>query len=166
MLDKLIDFVLIRLLLPVAATALTLMMLITTADVILRFVFNWPLPGSYELVEMGMGVLTPIAIVYCTRRGGQVSVDLLYVRLPAGARRTLRYAGNFIVLFLSVLLCWQSVYLVEEIMETNLSTSILGLPMWPLAVCMLAAFLVLVPVVWRRFAQSDPENDAEEEAHA
>lgn len=166
MLDKLIDFALVRLLLPVAATALTLMMLITTLDVILRFVFNWPLPGSYELVEMGMGVLTPIAIVYCTRQGGQVSVDLLYVRLPGGARRAIRYIGNFIVLFLSVLLFWQSVYLVEEIVETNLATPILGLPMWPLAVCMLAAFMVLVPVVWQRFARSDRENDEKEEVRA
>ena len=63
-LNKLSRF-LSHLLLAVGASMLTAMMFLTVTDVILRYIFNRPLAGAFEMAEYMMAVLVSFGIVYC-----------------------------------------------------------------------------------------------------
>lgn len=61
----------------IAAVMLMALMLITCIDVVGRYVFNNPLPGSVELTQIGMALMVFAAMPVVTWRGGHVVVDLL-----------------------------------------------------------------------------------------
>jgi len=61
----------------IAAVMLMALMLITCIDVVGRYVFNNPLPGSVELTEIGMALMVFAAMPVVTWRGAHVVVDLL-----------------------------------------------------------------------------------------
>lgn len=54
-----------------AAIVITFMMLLTTADVALRYVFNSPLPGVYTLCEMLMVCVVYPAAAYVQQKGAR-----------------------------------------------------------------------------------------------
>lgn len=71
----------------IGAVAIFLMMLHITADVIGKFVFNRPLPGTIPIVSqyyMVIAAFLPLAMV--ERLTGHISVEILYTAFP----RTLR----------------------------------------------------------------------------
>ena len=65
----------------IGGTVLTLMMLVTVTDVILRF-FKKPITGTYELVFLGGAVVIACAIPRTTWEGGHVNVDFALEHLP------------------------------------------------------------------------------------
>ena len=60
----------------VGGVVLSLMMLITVTDVILRFVGK-PITGTYELVFLGGAVVIGCAIPRTSWEGGHVNVDFV-----------------------------------------------------------------------------------------
>lgn len=65
----------------VAGTTLVAMMLLTVADVVLRYL-GWPILGTYELVSMGAAVVIGFAVPHTSWVRGHISVDFLVERLP------------------------------------------------------------------------------------
>lgn len=65
----------------VGGAILTLMMLTTVLDVVLRF-FGMPITGTYELVYLGAAVVIGCAMPQTTRENGNVNVDMLLMALP------------------------------------------------------------------------------------
>ena len=65
----------------VGGVILTLMMLITVLDVILRF-FSKPITGTYELVFLSGAVVIGCAIPRTSWDGGHVNVDFAIQHLP------------------------------------------------------------------------------------
>ena len=76
---------LIRVLTWIASGALAIMMLLVVSNVLTRFLFNKPLLGTIELVEMVVVIVVFFAVAYTEVRRGHVSVELVFLRLP---RRT------------------------------------------------------------------------------
>ncbi|WP_020395175.1 TRAP transporter small permease [Thiolinea disciformis] len=66
----------------IAGSALTLMMIITCIDVIGRYVFNKPLVGGVELIEVLLGVMIFMALPVISWRNEQVVVDILDPFVP------------------------------------------------------------------------------------
>lgn len=74
----------------VAALALALMMLHVTADVIGKYIFNSPIPGTAEVVAsyyMVTAVFLPLAWVEVSE--GSIVVELLYGLFPSAAKKVL-----------------------------------------------------------------------------
>ncbi len=70
----------------IAAAILALMMFLTALDVCLRYFFNRPLAGAFELVGYMMAILVPFSIAYCYQQRGHIVVDLFMERLRAKTR--------------------------------------------------------------------------------
>lgn len=66
----------------IAGGALLLMMLITCLDVIGRYIFNKPLVGGVELIEVLLGVMIFMALPVISWRNEQVVVDILDPFVP------------------------------------------------------------------------------------
>ena len=65
-----------RFLTDVAGVSLTIMMLVTVADVFLRNVFDKPIYGSVELVQSTLVYMVFLGIPGAFARGGHVTVDI------------------------------------------------------------------------------------------
>ena len=70
----------------IAAGVLTAMMILTGFDVTLRYIFNRPIPGSYEITQYMMPIVVVFGLAYCALEEGHVRVELLTSRFPVRAQ--------------------------------------------------------------------------------
>jgi len=71
---------LVRIIAFVAAGVLALMMFLTAADVLLRYIFNRPISGTWELTSYMMVVMVSFGLSYCALVKGLISVEVLTSR--------------------------------------------------------------------------------------
>jgi TRAP-type C4-dicarboxylate transport system permease small subunit len=93
----------------IAAIALVVMMLLITIDSSGRYLFNRPLEGTQECVE----IYLMIAVVFFGFAGlqavdGNVSVELLYRRLPAKVQRGLQMLYLALAAIVVALMTWRA----------------------------------------------------------
>jgi len=74
-----------KLLGPLLAALMFLIMAAMTADVVGRYFFNAPIKGSYEIIGLAMGAVIFLGLPLCTARGEHIRVDLFdrWFRAPA-----------------------------------------------------------------------------------
>ena len=72
------------------------MMLITFIDVMGRYFFNKPLPGSYELTEMIMAILGGFTMFYAATTRGHINVDLFLLRFSERTQVILSVIGSLL----------------------------------------------------------------------
>ena len=77
----------------VAAAALIFIMLLTCADVVMRF-FGSPIPGTYELVGYFGSVIISFGMAHTSIERGHIAVNLLVDRLPPRAQTIIEGVGN------------------------------------------------------------------------
>jgi TRAP-type transport system small permease protein len=123
-----------RVLLSISTTVLALMMVLISVDVIMRYLFNAPLPGAFEVTEYLMAILIPFSIAYCGEKKGHVAVDLVYEHLPKPFRAALDIFTTFFSIVLTVFIMWQSVRYVSEVKASGLTSSVLLIPAYPFIV--------------------------------
>lgn len=147
-----------------AAASLGAAMLLTTMDVAGRFFFNRPIGGTYELTELLMGFFAPVAIMYCAWKREHISVDIVYNFLPSLLKRLCLGLGAVIQLALAVLLSWQSIHLIIELMGSGTTTPVLALPYWPTGVSIALSFVYMVLIysmdLLRFFGGAELETEA------
>lgn len=84
------------------------MMFFTATDVLLRYLFNSPIEGAYEAIELMMAVSFCFGIAYTQRQKGHVSVDLLTQKLNERKKNYLKFIVSLLCLLLCILITWQS----------------------------------------------------------
>ena len=80
----------------IAATVLFSMMALTFVDVILRYVFNAPLRGGFEITELMMVVLIMAGLPLVSRQEEHVVLDVFDEDMSAALRRLLRLIVNLV----------------------------------------------------------------------
>ena len=118
-------------LIALGATMLALMMLLTALDVGLRYVFNRPLSGAFELVEYMMAILVPFSIAYCAQQKEHVGVDLVIGRFSRKVRTVVDIITTFITLIFVIIVAWQNVLYFFEVKDSGLTSSVLLIPAYP-----------------------------------
>jgi len=122
---------------------LTSMMLLTAVDVCLRYVFNSPITGSFELVEFMMALIVPFSIVFCASERAHIQVDIVLEHFSKEIRLFFEFLGNILSFFLFALITWQTVIYIAEQYESRLTSAVLYIPVYPFIGAMAAAFLIL-----------------------
>jgi TRAP-type C4-dicarboxylate transport system permease small subunit len=90
-----------QVLLGLSVLVILFVMAFVGAEVLMRYVFNSPIPGHLEGSELLMPIIVFLAISYTQRTHGHVGMDLLIETLPEGGRRVLQ----IVTLALSVFIC-------------------------------------------------------------
>lgn len=112
----------------VATVALGLMMLLTVADVFLRYFFSKPITGTTEITEFMLVIVVFPALAWCAVKKRHVNVDLLVsifspkVQLITDTITLLASLGIFIII---------SYHSVLESLDVNTTTTFLNLPRAP-----------------------------------
>lgn len=110
--------------------ALTLMVVASVAGRALIGMGLGPVPGDFELVEVGVGVAVFFFMPWCYLRSGHATVDLLYMHMPRWAQRGVVIISDILMLLVWLMLTWKlwdGLLEKKEYMET---TFILQMPVW------------------------------------
>lgn len=91
-----------------AAVAVGAMMVITTADVVMRRVFEVHVKGSYVFVALLFVFVIFFGLAYAQRQDAHISIGVVYDRLPRKARRPIEGVALVISLVLFCLVTWYS----------------------------------------------------------
>ena len=138
----------------VGAAALTGLVFFTFVDVVLRYIFNRPTVGGFEISEYATAVIVAASIAYTTYKKGHIGVDLLVQKLPLRAQEVLNTLTWFLGLMLFVLITWQTVVYALELGKTFQASASLQIPTPPfvlmVAVAGAATSLVIGVDLFRR----------------
>lgn len=143
---------LLRLLALLAGAVLVGVALVIVANVVMRYIFNDPIFGAFDVIQMAMVLAIFAAMGFCCRTGGHVSVDVLsnvfgrsFWRVIDGLVRLLT-AGMF------GLLAWRAADSALTAARWGETTNLLHLPYapfwWAIALGgLLSALIYLVEAV-------------------
>ncbi|MDP4836505.1 MAG: TRAP transporter small permease [Burkholderiales bacterium] len=127
----------------VASISIFLLMLLGIWQVLGRQIFNMPVPGYIDLVELSMATFAFLAVSYCQRLNGHVRMDL-FVRLVHGrARWIMEFLTTLLPLFLMGVLIYFSWEHFLRAFSSGDSTIDMEYPVWPSKLMVPLAFSLL-----------------------
>ncbi|MCF8081890.1 MAG: TRAP transporter small permease [Deltaproteobacteria bacterium] len=126
-----------------SSAALAGMMLLTCADVFMRYLFSRPIIGTYDLVSLMGAVLVAFAMPYTMLKKGHVSVELLIQSLSGGKQLIVETFTHLLGISLFGVLIWQAILLSRDMKAAGEVTPTLFLPFYPILYCMAVCFFAL-----------------------
>ncbi len=134
-------------LLAIGTTVLAAMMFFIMTDVLLRYVFNSPILGSYEIVEYMMALLIPFGVVYCAHTKSHVAVDILFDRFPKRFQGIISVLTSLAVFLFFVLIAWQNILFIKESYAQKITSGVLYIPVYPFVTALAVGFVALCLVL-------------------
>jgi TRAP-type C4-dicarboxylate transport system permease small subunit len=135
---------LVRFMYQIAGAAITFMMLLTVADVLLRFATTvyartgWelisslkPIPGTYELVCLLGVVAAAFAMAHTSLKAGHVAVNFVVRLLSKKHQATIEIITGIISFFFFAIVCWQSVVYAQQAKSLGEVSMTLQIPYYP-----------------------------------
>jgi TRAP-type C4-dicarboxylate transport system permease small subunit len=117
----------------ISAGFIFIMMLLVTADVFGRYVFNEPIKGAGEIVELMMVLVAYLAFAHSVFNKGNVTVDLVTSRLSSRTNAILNIVTSWGSAVILGLIVWQlSIKGVEGVVSSHRVTLLLGIPEAPI----------------------------------
>ena len=130
----------------IAKVFLTFMILLTVADVILRY-FRRPIIGTYDVVSFSGALVMAFSIPFTSWVGGHIHVDFLILKLPPPAKRTFDIVTRCIGIGLFLVMGWHLILLGRDLQKAGEVSSTISIPLYPivygLGICCLIESLVL-----------------------
>ena len=124
-------------------SAIAVIMLLTTADVIGRYFFSSPVLGAYEITEYLMLIMVFSFLAFSQSQKAHISVDIVFNRFPAALKRFLARFDHFLCLVMLILVSYMGVHRVLDIIKSGASSTLLKIPDYPFAVFMVIGCIVL-----------------------
>ena len=119
------------------------LMLLTVGDVLLRYFFNAPILGSFELTEFSLIILVFFAIPWGTAQKVNVRVDLLVGPLPNRVRAIFDSVTCFLSTLITALLAWYTVPQAKYMMKLGSESDMLEIPLYPFYFIVAVGFFLL-----------------------
>jgi TRAP-type transport system small permease protein len=137
----------------VAAFFLAGMVLITVADVVLRSLFNFPIRGVLELVELGLACTIFIALPAVFLRDEHLVVDVIDHVAPRAVVRWLDLAGALLSAAVLAVMAWRMLPLARDMHAFGDVTADLAIPkLWywvPVLVGVVASLVATLAFIIR-----------------
>lgn len=132
----------------VAAIAILLLMVLGVAQIILRTVFNTPITGYIDLVELSMASMAFLGAAYCQRLGAHIRMELLVGRVRGRALWAMEVFGTLVAMFIIGVLIWYSTGHFLRSYTLGDTTIDAEFPVWPSKLLVPVAFSIW----WLRLA--------------
>ncbi len=114
----------------IAGAAIVAMMLLTCADVVLRY-FRMPIPGTYELVCFFGALAVGFAMAHTSVQQGHVAVSVITQLLPSRAQDWVDAVTGVFSLIFFALVGWQSFRYAGQLHASGEVSLTLQLPFYP-----------------------------------
>jgi len=135
----------------IAAVALGFVILLTVADVILRY-FKKPIIGTYEMVGLSGAVIIGFSLPFTSMMKGHVNVDFLALKLPQKGRKIFTSITKCLGIILFLIIGWNLVILGMDFYKVGEVTPTRHLPIYPVlygvgACCFFESLVLLCDMV-------------------
>lgn len=114
----------------IGGVTLLAVMLMTVTSVVRRTVFGAPIPGDYELTQMGCAITIFCFLPWCQAVGGNVLVDFFTQNTGQQLNNFLEAIGDLMFLLIAALLMWRMYHGGLEAHEYGDQSMVLRLPVW------------------------------------
>ena len=111
---------------------LAVMMLLTTMDVTLRYVFNRPITGAYELTALMLAVLVAFGLAYTQVHKEHIRIDFIVSRFSPRARAFVDSITTLVGIGILSLITWQSILYAESLRADEVTTAAFFIPLYPI----------------------------------
>ena len=143
-----------RILHHVGQWVVVLMVLVTVTDVCLRYIFNSPILGSYEITQFMMAILIFASVGYTMAIKEHVSVDLVITKLPKRIRALLETITCLLAFGLFAVAAWRTVLHAGTTWKRHDVSADLFIPVSPFVLFVALGLAVLSLVLLAQFFQS------------
>jgi TRAP-type C4-dicarboxylate transport system permease small subunit len=132
----------------VASASVIAMMLLTCADVILRY-FRCPIPGTYEMVGLFGSIFVSFSLAKTSLDNGHIAVDFFFQKFPPVVRKVIEISNTLICTILFGFITWYSFLYALDLKRTGEVSMTLQIPVYPfvlgitLGCAMLCIILIL-----------------------
>jgi len=116
-----------------SAVFIVITMLLTTLDVVLRYIFSSPIQGVYELESMMLVAIAYLGLSYIQSKRSHVAMDVLSANVHGPGKLVLNLLNDVIFLLIGVLFTWQMGISTLEAWQIGdiYPGSLKGIPIWP-----------------------------------
>ncbi len=135
-----------------AALLLFVLMWVACTEVFLRYVFNSPMHGYVDLVEIMIPTMGFFGLSYCQRLAGHIRMELLLKRLRGRALWVPELIGTFATLLICGAMIkgtWDHFLRAYQIGDTSMDA---GFQVWPPKLIICLGFCVLFLRLWIQLA--------------
>lgn len=117
--------------------------LMTVVSVVGRALFNKPVAGDYEIVQMATAMGVALCLPYCQLKRGHVFVDFFTLWAPARLKQALDILACLLLAAVAFLFCWRVYHGYLDMVDYQETTMVLYLPIWWTYIPMIPAFFLL-----------------------
>ncbi|MBU2937386.1 MULTISPECIES: TRAP transporter small permease [Pacificibacter] len=129
----------------IASLAIVVMMLTVVSDVVLRFAFNTPVQGAYDVVGFSLLIMVFFGMAPVVAKRSEIVIDLIDTFLPARSLGFLKWIASFGTLVFFVFLGWSMFGPARDAYTYGDRSLELGVPQWTLWAI---AFVGLAGNIW------------------
>ena len=119
-------------------------------SIIGRKLFNTPIRGDIELMEIGASIAIAAFLPLCEMRGIHIKVDTFTMKMPDGVVRALDGIAHLLCMGAALLLAWRTSLQLRDNLEYGDVSTLLSIPMWiPLALIVPSLVLLALAGAYR-----------------
>ena len=139
----------------ISGVALTIMMLLTVADIVMRF-FGHPILGAFEIVSLLLVIVIGFSLPQVSLDRGHIYVEILLDSLPKGGKAVMNTITRLLCILLFIAIGYNLFVTGNEFRTSGEVSSTLWIPQYPFAyglgLCCFMECLVLmtdIAKIWR-----------------
>ncbi|MCX7146478.1 MAG: TRAP transporter small permease, partial [Sulfuritalea sp.] len=113
-----------------AGIMLILMALMSLGSIVGRTLFDKPILGDYELVQMMSAVAVAMALPFCQMIRGHIIVDFFTTAMPGKVNKTLDIIASLVLAVAGFVFFWRITVGMLELRGNGDASMLLNLPTW------------------------------------
>ena len=127
------------------AGGLVLLLLINMSliSIIGRKLFNTPIRGDIELMEIGASIAIAAFLPLCELRGTHIKVDAFTMKASPLVQRTLDGFAHLLCMAAALILAWRTSLQMLDNMEYGDVSTLLSIPLWIPLMCIVPSLVLL-----------------------
>jgi TRAP-type C4-dicarboxylate transport system permease small subunit len=131
--------------------------------VLLRNIFNYSIPDSFDIGRLMLGILIFWGIAATSYRGGHITVDLIWANVGPKYQRAIDVFATLVLLFVVTVQTWTLFDKVRGTYNDNVLTFDMHMPTWPFFAVAWAgdvsAVLLIAIRTWRLIFNPESMHD-------
>ena len=112
-------------------------------SIIGRKLIAMPVPGDFEMMQMGCAFASAAFFPYCQMIRGHVRVDFFTNGIRPGIKTGLNFVSAFLVGLFGVIIAWRAGAGALSVFQSGETSTILGWPIWLAQALMVPSFVLL-----------------------
>lgn len=129
--------------------AIFILLALTVCDVLGRFIFNRPIPGTYELAKILFALSVFFSFSVSQYRGENLGITILYDRFPVRVRGILDVISAILSIVMFSVAFTQTIKYAARMKAANSITSVLRWPMYPwIYLASIGILILVIALLW------------------